>query len=206
MCGISGFVERKRPASQSDIDAMLDTIRRRGPDGRGSFVEESVAIGMTRLAIIDLETGDQPIFNEDRSIAIVCNGEIYNFRALRKELEAAGHRFSTNSDSEVIVHLYEEHGDRAPEYLQGMFAFAVFDRRRKRVLLARDRLGIKPLFIAETDDRIVFGSEIKALLCDPGIDSSLDPQALFEFMTYTYIPYPLTIHKGIRKVPPAHTV
>ena len=204
MCGIAGFVRKRPLESQVLMDEMLSSIRHRGPDGSGSHIENQFAVGMTRLAILDLVTGDQPIYNEDRSVAVVCNGEIYNFMKLRSDLERSGHRFTTNSDVEVIVHLYEEHGDDLVEHLEGMFAYAIFDRRRKRIVIGRDRLGIKPLFLAETSDTVVFGSEIKVILCEASVSKDLDFQALDEYLTYNYVPYPRTIYAGIRKIPPGH--
>jgi len=185
---------------------MLDSIEHRGPDGRGVLIDSPFALGMTRLAIIDLEGGDQPIYNEDGSIAVICNGEIYNFRELRRSLEKSGHRFRTDSDCEVLVHLYEEFGDGVAEHAHGMFAFAIFDLRQRQLLLARDRLGIKPLFIAETPEAVVFGSEIKSILGEPSVDRGLDLQAVDEYLTYTYIPAPRTIYRGVRKVLPGSLV
>jgi len=206
MCGIAGLVQKQGFTGERLIECMLAAIGHRGPDGRGILVDAPFVIGMTRLAIIDLEGGNQPIYNEDSSIAVVCNGEIYNFRELRRDLEKRGHRFRTDSDCEVLVHLYEEYGDEVAEHAHGMFAFAIFDAQRRQLLLARDRLGIKPLFIAETADTVVFGSEIKSILHEPSVDRSLDLQAVDEFLTYTYIPAPRTIYRGIRKVPPGSVV
>ena len=199
-------MQKRRRDAKGLVAAMLDTIEHRGPDGRGAIVDAPVAVGMTRLAIVDLEGGDQPIWNEDESIAVVCNGEIYNYPALRRDLEKRGHRFRTHSDCEVIVHLYEEYGDAVAEYLEGMFAFAVYDSKRRRLVLARDRLGIKPLFLAQTPAAVVFGSEIKALLCDGSVDRELDLQAVDEYLTYTYVPAPRTMYSGIQKVRPGTTV
>ena len=202
MCGIAGFFHKERCDADVLLGAMLQTIRHRGPDGSGQLIDGAFALGMTRLAIIDLEGGDQPIYNEDRSIAVICNGEIYNYREIRRDLKKSGHRFRTNSDCEVLVHLYEQYGDAVAEHVEGMFAFAIYDSQRRRMLLARDRLGIKPLFLADTSRAVIFGSEIKALLCHPGIDRSLDLQAVDEYLTYTYVPAPRTIYRGIRKVSP----
>jgi len=181
---------------------MNATIARRGPDGEGFLHEGPVGLAMRRLAIIDLDGGNQPIFNEDRSVAVVFNGEIYNYPALRRELERRGHHFSTHSDTEVIVHLYEDHGPECFTHLEGMFAVALWDRRRKLLVLARDPLGIKPLFIAERPDGIVFGSEIKAVLASGAIDRQLDPIAFEQYMTYTYVPQPRTIYRAVRKLAP----
>ena len=165
MCGIAGIADAGHHAVDSAlIHRMCQSIVHRGPDDEGLFVKGGVGLGMRRLSIIDLAGGHQPIFNEDRSIWIVFNGEIYNFSELRRELEQRGHRFGTNSDTEVIVHLYEEHGSECVQKLRGMFAFALYDERRRRLLLARDRLGIKPLHYAVVNGRLWFGSEIKAIL------------------------------------------
>jgi len=164
MCGIAGFfaydpARASSPALAADIlTAMTDVITHRGPDDSGQFVDGPVALGMRRLAIIDLNTGHQPLFNEDRSLALVCNGEIYNFRELRAALAERGHRFTTCGDMEPLVHLYEDVGTQLPTHLRGMFAFALWDSTRKRLLLARDRLGVKPLYFADTHWTLVFGS------------------------------------------------
>jgi asparagine synthase (glutamine-hydrolysing) len=163
-----------------------------------------VGIGIQRLRVIDLETGDQPIYNEDRSIAVVLNGEIYNYRELRAELEEAGHRFATRSDTEVIAHLYEEHGSGLVERLHGMFAFAVWDGPRRTLLLARDRVGKKPLYYHETDGELAFASELNALMADTAIPRRIDPGALDAYLAYGYVPAPLSIWNGVRKLEPAH--
>lgn len=183
---------------------MCEVIEHRGPDSRGAFVEEGVGLGIQRLAIIDLETGDQPIFNEDGSIVVVLNGEIYNFRELRAELEARGHQFSTRSDTEVIVHLYEEHGDGCVEHLRGMFAFALWDKSRRRLLLARDRVGKKPLFYCVRDRTIWFGSEPKAILQDPEVPRDVNLDAIDCFLQFQYVPHPLSAFASLSKLPPAH--
>src|SRR4051812_46876200 len=153
---------------------MCDAMRHRGPDAEGFHFGDKVALGMRRLSIIDLETGDQPIFNEDRTVTIVFNGEIYNYKELRDELQARGHRFTTQSDTETIVHLYEEHGERCVTYLRGMFCFALWDGVRNRLLIARDRLGIKQLYYRQADTRLLFGSELKCLLQDPSLTPQVD--------------------------------
>ena len=165
MCGIAGVVSLNgRPVFAAEITRMCDAMTHRGPDDEGVFLADGVGLGMRRLSIIDLVTGRQPIRNEDGSIWVVLNGEIYNFKALRDRLEACGHAFYTATDTEVIVHLYEEYGARCVEHLRGMFAFAVWDERRRQLLLARDRLGIKPLYYAEVNGRLLFGSELKVIL------------------------------------------
>ena len=185
---------------------MNAVIVRRGPDGEGSLISGAAGLAMRRLAIIDLTGGAQPVYNEDRSVAVVFNGEIYNFRALREELLARGHDLRTNSDTEVIVHLYEEHGSELVRHLDGMFAFALWDARKETLLLARDRLGIKPLFVAQLAGGVLFGSEMKSLLATGLVPTDLDWQAVDEFLTYTFIPAPRTIYRAIRKVRPATTV
>lgn len=205
MCGICGIVAYGSQVSRSALERMSDAIRRRGPDGVGMHVDGSVGIAMRRLAIIDLDGGHQPIFSEDGSIAIVFNGEIYNYRELRDQLQERGHVFRTDSDTEVIVHLYEEYGTRAPEHLSGMFAYAIWDAARKTVVLARDRLGIKPLYYSETERGIVFGSEIKALLASGMVSTDLDHQAIDEYLTYCSIPSPRTIYSSIKQLEPGTT-
>ncbi len=206
MCGICGFWSRSDKLSESVLRRMNEQIRRRGPDGEGFYFAENVGLAMRRLAIIDLAGGDQPIYNEDRTLAIVFNGEIYNYKALREHLKQKGHRLATNSDTEAIVHLYEEYGLDAPKHLEGMFAFALWDIPRKRLVLARDRLGIKPLFVAETREGVIFGSEIKSLLASGVVSRDVDWQALDQYLAYTFIPQPRSIYAGIRKIPPASLV
>ncbi len=205
MCGICGFVSFAG-WSTGMLQSMNDAIARRGPDGEGLLHSGNVGLAMRRLAIIDVAGGAQPVYNEDRSIAVVFNGEIYNFKALRAALIGRGHQFRTNSDTEVIVHLYEERGADLVRELEGMFAFAVWDSNRKTVLLARDRLGIKPLFMARLPGGILFGSEMKSLLCTGLIPAELDWQALDQFLTYTFIPAPRSIYRDISKVMPGTTV
>jgi len=205
MCGICGFVTFAGWSSTT-LQAMNNVIVRRGPDGEGSVVSGAAGLAMRRLAIIDVTGGAQPIYNEDRSVALVFNGEIYNFQALREGLLARGHEFRSNSDTEVVVHLYEERGPELVRELEGMFAFALWDARRETLLLARDRLGIKPLFVAPLSGGVLFGSEMKSLLATGLVPRDLDWQALDEFLAYTFIPAPRTIYRAIRKVPPATIV
>jgi asparagine synthase (glutamine-hydrolysing) len=179
---------------------MNDALAHRGPDGEGIFTDGPVALGHRRLSIIDLVTGDQPIFNEDRTVAIVFNGEIYNYKELRAELQARGHRLSTSSDTEVIVHLYEDFGDDCVLHLNGMFAFALWDQTKRRLLLARDRLGERPLYYHADARRIVFGSELKALLCEKDLPRDVDPAAIDDYLAYGYIPAPATVFKGVHKL------
>jgi len=207
MCGICGSVHYATPtaADPGILDAMLQAIGHRGPDDDGRYLQGPVALGMRRLSIIDLATGQQPISNEDRSLILVFNGEIYNYRELRRRLRAAGHRFRSEGDGEVIVHLYEEHGEDCVQHLRGMFGFALWDQRRQRLLLARDRMGIKPLYYADTGDRLLFGSEIKSLLQDPRVPRQPDYRAMSEYLSLRYVPAPLTLFEGIRALPPGFT-
>ena len=183
---------------------MLTAIFHRGPDEDGRLVDGPLAMGMRRLSIIDLADGQQPIYDESGRYAVVFNGEIYNYRELRKELIGRGHQFKTNSDTEVIVHLFEEHGPACVDDLRGMFGFAVWDHRTQELFIARDRMGIKPLYFTRTADAIVFGSEIKSLLQHPEVNVSLDHQALAAFLSLKYVPAPRTMFAGIESLPPAH--
>ncbi len=204
MCGIVGIVNVTGETVTADLlRGMSDTIAHRGPDGDGFFLRGPVGLGHRRLAIIDLATGDQPMFSEDGSACIVFNGEVYNFRELRRELEGAGHRFRTTSDTEVVLRAYEAFGVECLGHLRGMFAFAIWDARRRRLFLARDRVGIKPLVYAWDGRRLVFASEIKAVLQDPSVPRELDWDALRDYLAYHYVPSPRTIFRGIRKLPPA---
>ena len=206
MCGIAGIVgcDRSYLADPVDIGHMCNAIVHRGPDDEGIYTAGHVGLGMRRLSIIDLSTGRQPIHNEDRTVWIVFNGEIYNFAELRTQLESRGHRFYTNTDTEVIVHLYEDHGPDCVHHLRGMFAFAVWDENRQRLLLARDRFGKKPLHYALHRGRLLFGSEIKALLAvDPKL-AEIDTEGLLNYFYFGYIPDPLTAFSRIKKLPPGH--
>jgi asparagine synthase (glutamine-hydrolysing) len=205
MCGICGLAALDGgPVDHRGLDAMLDTLVHRGPDGRGTRVDGPVALGTRRLAIIDLAHGEQPMANEDGSVLVVQNGEIYNHEALRAELSARGHRFATRCDTEVLVHAYEEHGDAFLERLRGMFAIAIWDARRRRLLLARDRFGIKPLYWRAAGGVLSFASELRALRRQPGFAGELDPAALEAYLAYNSIPAPLTIFRDVRKLPPGH--
>jgi asparagine synthase (glutamine-hydrolysing) len=181
-------------------------MRHRGPDDQGIFDDEQVTLGMRRLAVIDLEGGRQPVHNEDESVWVVFNGEIYNYRELRADLIAQGHRFYTATDTEVIVHLYEEHGEACLEHLRGMFAMALWDRKRETLFLARDRLGIKPLVYAFDGQRLLFGSEIKTLVDADASLNVFNPEALHYFLTYLYVPAPLTMFRSVLKLPPGHSL
>jgi len=206
MCGICGVLnlDSRRPADRTRVAAMCEALRHRGPDEEGSHVDGEVALGIRRLKVIDLDTGSQPLHNEDRTVWVVFNGEIYNFRALRKELESKGHEFHTRTDGETIVHLYEEHGEECMTRLRGMFAFAVWDSRRRRLMLVRDRVGVKQLYYSYSEDALAFGSEIKCLLQGPSRGGSIDLRALHDFLVYRYVAGERTIFESIKRLPPAH--
>ncbi len=220
MCGIAGGVWSygKPGLDESTTRLMTDALRHRGPDDDGIWTQHSahislhsdsksspgVALGFRRLSIIDLSTGHQPLGNEDGTIQIVFNGEIYNYRELRRRLEGAGHVFKTNTDTETIVHLYEDLGVECFEHLNGMFAIALWDSRRERLILARDRLGKKPLYFADLDGQLFFASELKSLVLAPGIRKQINPGAVDLFLTYQYIPHPYSIYRDIQKLSPGH--
>ncbi len=208
MCGIAGIfhADLSSAASPQLLQRMTAALAHRGPDGEGFHLDGPAGLGHRRLSIIDVGGGKQPIFNEDRTQAIVFNGEIYNFGPLRELLVQKGHRFQTRSDTEAIVHAYEEFGERCVEHLRGMFAFAIWDGARRELFLARDRLGIKPLYYYWDGRKLLFASEIKALLEDPTVERTLDPLAIDDYLTYLYVPAPRTIFKNIYKLPPAHTL
>jgi len=206
MCGICGKLNFEPEARVESvlIRAMLDTIRHRGPDDEGVYLAGQVGLGHRRLSIIDLNSGHQPISNETGSIWIVFNGEIYNYRELRSFLLSKGHVFKTQTDTEVIVHLYEEIGPQCVEKLRGMFAFAIWDENKKSLFLARDRVGIKPLYYCLTKKSLLFGSEIKAILADPTVDREIAPDIIDRFLTFLYVPGEETLLKGISKLAPGH--
>ena len=209
MCGITGIVDLKgrREVSRTLLSRMNETQLHRGPDAGGLHFEPGVGLGHRRLSIIDLATGQQPLFNEDGSVVVVFNGEIYNYQALIPELTRLGHVFRTKSDTEVIVHAWEAWGEACVERFRGMFAFALWDRNRETLFLARDRLGVKPLYYAVLgDSQLVFGSELKALAAHPGLARELDPLAIEDYFAFGYIPEPRTIYRMARKLPPAHTL
>jgi asparagine synthase (glutamine-hydrolysing) len=201
MCGICGIAAARGRADLDRLAAMSATLVHRGPDSFGEYIDGPVALAARRLSIIDLETGDQPIGNEDGTVHVVSNGEIYNYRELRREVERAGHHFRTHGDTEVLLHLYEEHGDAFVTRLRGMFAIAIWDARRRRLLLARDRFGIKPLYYRDADGELSFASELRAL---PRGDIDLD--ALESFLAFNSIPAPQTIFRNVRKLPAGHTL
>lgn len=206
MCGIAGKLDLRGPIDGALLARMCSVIEHRGPDSRGAHTEDGVALGMQRLSIIDLETGDQPIYNEDRSVVVVHNGEIYNYKELREGLRERGHTMSTHGDTEVIVHLYEEHGERCVEHLRGMFAFALWDRRKRRLLLARDRVGKKPLFYRATSETLWFASEPKSILQDREVPREVNRDAIDSYLQLQYVPHPLSAFAALSKLPPAHTL
>jgi asparagine synthase (glutamine-hydrolysing) len=207
MCGIVGQLRAAGDAVSPELARrMCEALEHRGPDARGIFRDDRAFLGIQRLRVIDLRTGDQPVFNEDRSIVVVLNGEIYNFEELRHELRRRGHRFATQGDTEVIVHLYEEHGVDCVRHLHGMFAFALWDQRRQQLLIARDRIGKKPLVYALRDGVLSFASEMGALLEDRTIPREVDHGAIDGYLALGYVPAPLTAVRGVRKLPPAHTL
>jgi asparagine synthase (glutamine-hydrolysing) len=203
VCGIAGFLLRNGQAQQDVVAAMCDRIEHRGPDDAGYFVEDGLAIGMRRLSIIDLSGGNQPIPNEDRRCWIVFNGEIYNYRELRPLVESWGHRLSTHSDTEIILHLYEQEGPAALQRLRGMFSIAIWDGHREELFLAVDRFGKKPLYYADRADGLWFGSELKCLQA-PGVLGEPDPEALRIYLEFGFIPAPWSAYRGVSKLPPAH--
>jgi asparagine synthase (glutamine-hydrolysing) len=202
MCGIAGFAARDCDPVDRELPLrMARTLAHRGPDGEGVHVAPGVGLGVRRLSIVDVEHGDQPIANEDGSVVLVCNGEIYNAPELRARLEAAGHRFRSASDVEVIVHLYEEHGTGCVDHLRGMFGFALWDARRKRLVLGRDRLGIKPLCYHQSADGLWFASEAKAIVASDRFERALDPAALRDLLTFGFVCSPRTLFAGIVRLP-----
>lgn len=211
MCGITGFFnpEKQAPMNESreTIQRMCDVIQHRGPDDQGYFmVLGGATLGHRRLSIIDLNTGQQPISNEDGTIWIVFNGEIYNYRELRSRLIAKGHQFTTNTDTETIVHLYEDEGEDCVKYLRGIFAFAIYDNNNRQLFLARDHVGVKPLHYAVAGSEIIFGSEIKSLLQHPSVKREVNLPAVSDFLTFSYVPDPDTAFLGIHKLEPGHTL
>src|SRR2546421_8655943 len=205
MCGIAGKAS-KHGVERALIERMCEVIEHRGPDSRGVFLDQNVGLGVQRLAVIDLKTGDQPIFNEDRSVVVVLNGEIYNYRELRSSLLEAGHRFSSHGDTEVIVHLYEEYGDTFVELLRGMFALALWDAEQQRLLLARDRIGKKPLYFSFDGSAFWFASEAKAILQDPDVSRDVDYSAIDGFLQYQHVPDGQSAFRALSRLPPAHVL
>jgi asparagine synthase (glutamine-hydrolysing) len=209
MCGIAGWanLEADTPPMMGDemmLNSMCNRMWHRGPDSSGMWLGRGVALGMRRLAIIDLAGGEQPVWSEDKSICAVMNGEIYNFREIRKNLESLGHKFNSHTDTEVLPHLYEEFGEAMVEKLNGMFAFALWDLNRKKLLIARDRFGEKPLFYGVFENKLLFASEPKVLLENPAVEAEIDLDSLRQYLSFDYVPAPHSIYKGISKLPAAH--
>lgn len=204
MCGIAGAVYRNPDHRTGSVDRMMGAFVHRGPDGAGSYSNASLRLGMRRLSIIDLAGGDQPLYNEDRSIVLIANGEIYNYVELRRQLIDRGHRFASQSDCEVILHLYEDYQAGCLDWLRGMFAFALWDEKRGTLLMARDRMGEKPLYLSQTADSLLFSSEMKSLLSTGEVEFRLDPVAIDRYFHYGYVPEPLTPLEGVRKLPAGH--
>lgn len=208
MCGITGWINldqsKTKDHNEAVLHSMCETIYHRGPDSEGIWMDDTVALGMRRLSIIDLKTGDQPVFNHDRSVIAMQNGELYNYREVREQLEKKGHKFVTQTDTEIIPFLYDEYGEDFVDHLNGMFAIALWDTRRKKLILARDRFGEKPLYYGVFDGKLLYASEPKALLAHPSVKVELDLDALRHYLSYDYVPAPRSIYKGISKLPAAH--
>src|ERR1051326_493434 len=190
MCGIAGIYSPVARVDELVVRDMTEVMYHRGPIENGYFLRPQVALGMRRLSIIDIEGGHQPLFNEDRTVAVILNGQIYNYREIRADLIKRGHNLRTESDTEVIAHLYEEMGEECATQFNGMFAFALWDETKQRLFIARDRLGVKPLYYYEGDDQFVFGSELKALLRNPSVPKEIDPEAIAEYLTFMYVRAP----------------
>ncbi len=211
MCGITGWVsldttKTSENHTEAILHSMCERIVHRGPDSEGLWMDDAVALGMRRLSIIDLKTGDQPIFSEDKSIIAMVNGELYNFREVRADLEKRGHKFRTQTDVEIVPHLYQIFGDDFVDHINGMFAISLWDTRKKKLILARDRFGEKPLYYGIFDGKLIYASEPKAMLAHPAVSAELDLNALRHYVSFDYVPAPMSIYKGIYKLPAAHTL
>lgn len=208
MCGITGWINldttKANQNAEPVLHSMCETIVHRGPDSEGLWIDDQAALGMRRLSIIDLKTGDQPVFNCDRSVIVMMNGELYNYREVRADLEKRGHRFTTHSDTEILPHLYEEYGEALVDHVNGMFAFSLWDTRKKKLIIARDRFGEKPLYYGVVDGKLIWASEPKALLAHPSVNPELDLNALRHYVSFDYVPAPMSIYKGVHKLPAAH--
>ena len=207
MCGIAGWINLNNESSQNGkavLHSMCERMKHRGPDSEGLWLENEVALGMRRLSIIDLHTGEQPVYSEDRQIVVVMNGELYNFREVRSDLEKRGHQFETATDTEILPHLYEEYGEAMLEQINGMFAFALWDKRKKKLLIARDRFGEKPLYYGIFEGKLIFASEPKVLLENPSVKAEINLDALRSYLSFDYVPAPASIYKNIYKLPAAH--
>ncbi len=210
MCGIAGWINLKNSGSNDGAEpvlhSMCERIVHRGPNSEGLWIDDTVALGMRRLSIIDLVTGDQPVFNCDKSVVVMMNGELYNYREVRAELEKKGHKFTTKSDTEILPHLYEEYGDGLLEHVNGMYAFSLWDARAKKLIIARDRFGEKPLYYGVLDGKLIWASELKAIIAHPAVKPELDLNALRHYVSFDYVPAPMSIFKGIHKLPAAHVL
>ncbi len=208
MCGIAGWInlDTTKPSHNAAavLHSMCERIVHRGPDSEGLWTDETVALGMRRLSIIDLKTGDQPVFSEDKSVIVMMNGELYNYREVRAELEKDGFKFVTKSDTEILPHLYQKYGDAFLEHVNGMYAFSLWDSRKKKLIIARDRFGEKPLYYGVFDGKLIWASEPKAILAHPSVKAELDLNALRHYVSFDYVPAPMSIYKGIHKLPAAH--
>lgn len=210
MCGIAGWINLKQSDTKDHTEAVLhsmcETILHRGPNSEGLWLDDTVALGMRRLSIIDLHTGDQPVFSEDKTVIVMMNGELYNYREVRSDLEKKGHKFITKSDTEILPHLYEEYGEDLVDHLNGMYAFSLWDTRKKKLIIARDRFGEKPLYYGVFDGKLLYASEPKAILAHPSVKPELNLDALRHYLSYDYVPAPHSIYKGISKLPAAHVM
>jgi len=209
MCGIAGWVNLKQPKTpngqnEAVLHSMCETILHRGPNSEGLWIDDTIALGMRRLSIIDLHTGDQPVYSEDKSIVVMMNGELYNYREVRADLEKRGHKFVTQTDTEIVPHLYQEYGDDFVDHINGMFAITLWDTQKKRLVIARDRYGEKPVYYGIFDDKLLYASEPKALLAHPAVTAKLDLDSLRQYLSFDYVPAPNSIYKGIVKLPAAH--
>lgn len=207
MCGITGWINLENKSSQNNeavLHSMCERMKHRGPDSEGLWTDETVALGMRRLSVIDLHTGEQPVYSEDKSVVVMMNGELYNYREVRADLEKRGHKFVTSSDTEILPHLYEEYGETMLDHINGMFAFALWDKRNQKLLVARDKFGEKPLYYGVFDNKLIFASELKVLLENPSVKGEINLDSLRQFLSFDYVPAPNSIFKGISKLPAAH--
>ena len=207
MCGIAGWINlenNRLPNSEAVLHSMCERMKHRGPDSEGLWTDETVALGMRRLSVIDLHTGEQPVYSEDKSIVVMMNGELYNYREVRASLEKRGHKFVTSSDTEILPHLYEEYGEAMLDEINGMFAFALWDKRKQKLLIARDKFGEKPLYYGVFDGKLIFASELKVLLANSSVKAEINLDSLRQYLSFDYVPAPNSIYKGISKLPAAH--
>ena len=208
MCGITGWVNLEQSRSKNHNEAVLhsmcEAIIHRGPDSEGTWLDDRVALGMRRLSIIDLKTGDQPVYSEDNTVIAMINGELYNFREIRAELDKQGHQFRTQTDVEIVPHLYQMYGEDFVDHINGMFAISLWDSVNKKLILARDRFGEKPLYYGVFDNKLLYASEPKAMLAHPAVTAELDLSALRHYLSFDYVPSPHSIFKGIAKLPAGH--